>query len=152
MQRQPPLFDLVALRSAEDRYRRELQSRADSTPTRLNLAWCLFMEALHASGTESAAPLYELPTLVTDALVAPGACRSAQSLLQECLGHICIAKQLSVHKSDLLDASRLQTLVNLSGFEGAARCAEEACLTRLHALSWEIVHGKPDSDFNVLEE
>ena len=143
----PTTIDLASLQRAEDRFRKKLQSQPDNTSTRLNLAWCLFMQAEHCSGKESVLPLASehLP----DALnpdVNTESHRNSQSLLHEFLGHICIAKNLCIHKSDFMDASRLQTLVNLSGLQDAARQVEDQSTERLYRLSWEIMHGDVEGD------
>ena len=138
----PSLFDLCALQIAEANYRDELQTHPDNTATRLNLAWCLFMQAVHSSGRESACPSADnLPTTHTEKCCKSTDQRSSQALLQECLGHTFMVRNLCIHKKDFQDAARLQALVRLSGLHDAAKNAEAQSMERLAKLSWEIMHG-----------
>ena len=140
-------IDLGALQNAERHYRTKLQTQPDNTTARLNLAWCLFMLAVHRSGVETALSAgVECSPLPMNPVENSGTNRDAQAILHDVLAQVCIVRNLSVHKNDMIDANRLQSLVNLSGLQEAARRAEELSLEGLYDLSWEIMHGSRDED------
>ena len=144
---QPTVINMSALRNAEKRYRKSLQTHPDNTSTRLNLAWCLFMQAVHRSGQETVlSNLTEPSTDLLKLIANSGPDRDADALVKEFLSHICIAKNLCVENDDVVEATRLHSLVNLSGLQDAVRRAEEVSLEGIYDLSWEILHGEIDQE------
>ena len=110
-----PQFDVTEMQVAEAKYRRELQAHPDSTAIRLNLAWCLFLQALYTSGRESAAQHHECrPDSCDEGCCSCTSDRDSQSILHECLRHAFMASNLSVRRRDYQDAARLRTLVRIS--------------------------------------
>ena len=152
MQSSSRLFDLCALQTAEVNYREHLLSQPDNLATRLSLAWCLFIQALHQSGHEAAIMYnglaYEqalVPSVASDHMVAER--RNAQSLLHDCLQQTYIVKHLSTNDEDRTGVERLQVLVELAGAQEPATYAEAESLRRQIELAWEIRHDA-DADFN----
>ena len=138
----PVLLDIAGLHIAEAGYRECLQTQPDNTAARLNLAWCLFVQALHRGGIESVCMVE-----ADQPVMAPIKCsratgeRNSSALLQECLGHAFMVRNLSVGRKDIQDAQRLQALVRLSGLQDAAKSAEAQSMDWLIALSCEIMYG-----------
>src|SRR5688572_7910021 len=54
MNGEPGVIQTEPLAQAEAVYRRRLTNEPDDMAARVNLAWCLFMQALHEAGRESA--------------------------------------------------------------------------------------------------
>lgn len=112
------VFDPPGLKEAESAYRFVLRREPDNMDARVNLAWCLLLQALYASGQEAAlaaqtegedtADLH-LPTS------APTTGSNAQHLLQECLRHSLTVKHLSAQPANRSDIAKLEELVLLAG-------------------------------------
>ena len=152
MQPSPHLFDLCALQRAEANYKECLLTQPDNLAVRLSLAWCLFIQALHQSGQETAIISNNLPyeQAVPPAQDTPVKVRDAQALLQDCLQHLYNVKHLSIDEEDRSGVERLQTLVELAGAKGPSISAETQSLQRLIELAWEIRHSA-DTDFQLPE-
>lgn len=96
--------------------------------TRVNLAWCLLLQALYQSGQETVIAEHKGSEVGSqnqdpDAGLAPGP--DARHLLQECLRHSVTVRHLSARPANHLDIEKLQALVVLAGGHELLLSAEE---------------------------
>ena len=112
------IFDTQGLKKAEEAYRFVLGREPDNMDIRVDLAWCLLLQALHQSGQETM-PAERQGTevnveyRVAVADLSPGP--DARHLLQECLRHSLTVRHLSAQASHQVDAEKLESLVLLAG-------------------------------------
>jgi hypothetical protein len=114
------------LQEAEAAYRFILIREPDNMDVRVNLAWCLLLQALYQSGKETviaergdAKQAGDDPN--TD--ITPGP--DAGHLLQECLRHSMTVKHLSARASNQMDMEKLEALVRLAGGKDLLVSSEE---------------------------
>ena len=112
------VFDPSGLKTAEEAYRFVLRQEPDNMDIRVDLAWCLLLQALYLSGQETAVAAQNIPedgafsqAVVSDAAPAP----DAVHLLQECLRHSLTVKHLSAHTANQIEVEKLVSLVLLAG-------------------------------------
>jgi hypothetical protein len=115
---QSSVFDRHGLREAEEAYRFVLGREPGDMDTRVNLAWCLLLQAIYQSGQETL--LAEHPNLYTEdelpsatPILPPGP--DARHLLQECLRHSLTVRHLSAREANQIDVEKLEALVLLAG-------------------------------------
>lgn len=121
------IFDPPGLKEAESAYRFVLRREPDNMEARINLAWCLLLQALYLSGQESARAEQhdsrgETHSVSTGSSAADP---DARHLLQECLRHSLTVKHLSAHPSNRLDVAKLEELVLLAGGKELLLSTEE---------------------------
>ena len=131
MPNQAELIKIDAIRRAEQVYRSDLVNDPADTSTRIKLAWCLFVEAIHAAGRESVLrDLSECERKSHEDLET--AVRAIQDsavdhLLSDCLRQTTAVMHLSREDRERTDMELLQMLINLAGAEhSTAGTAEEA--------------------------
>jgi hypothetical protein len=131
-----------ALWRVERIYRKQLVEEPGNTVARVSLAWCLFMQALHRAGQESAVNSVLELALPADPGVSDGhsADRDSAVLLQDCLRQALAVLQLSPDPRDHLDVERLQALVKLSGGAEILADAEEQAHRILTQLTREMMN------------
>jgi hypothetical protein len=116
----PLVCDLDTLKLTERTCRQRLLSEPADTAARVDLAWCLFMQALHRAGQESAGPTqieaFEKPE-ITGGKGHGASDRNAFELLKDSLRQAYTVMHLSSRPEDHLSAERLRALVRLSGTE-----------------------------------
>lgn len=135
-------LNVDALWRVERIYRKQLAEEPANTVARVSLAWCLFMQALHRAGQESAVgPVLEL-ALPAEPLAGEGASsdRDSAVLLQECLRQALAVLQLSPDPRDHSDVERLQALVKLTGGSEMLADAEEQSRRILAQLTREMMN------------
>ncbi len=133
---------IEALRRAEFLYRDTLVADPADTGTRLRLAWCLFVQAMHQAGRESI-----LETITCDsegADLLPGVIQSIQEtdvdhLLQDCLRQTTTVMQLSRRPHERTDVEMLQMLVKLAGAEQWADDADKEAHLRLRDITKALI-------------
>jgi hypothetical protein len=133
---------IEALRRAECSYRDTLTTDPADTGTRLRLAWCLFVQAVHQAGRESI-----LETITCESVgaeVLPGVIRSIQEtdvdhLLQDCLRQTTTVMQLSRRPHERTDVEMLQLLVKLAGAEQWAADADKEAHLRLRDITKALI-------------
>ena len=112
---------LDALKTAEAAYRTQLASDPCDTHARMKLAWCLFVQAVHAAGRESlfhqghegSAPVDErLPHLLESIRE-----NDVDHLLRDCLRQTTAVLHLSKEQRERTDVEMLQTLIGMAGAE-----------------------------------
>ena len=108
---QSSIFDPHGLKEAEEAYRFVLRREPDNMDTRINLAWCLLLQAVYQSGQETM--LAEQNDSTAEAChktnppsLSPGP--DARHLLQECLRHSLTVRHLSARTSDQVDVEKLE--------------------------------------------
>jgi len=146
------VFDMRALRRAEQDYRRRLEQEPGDTASRLGLAWCLVVQALFEAGQEETlcrvpehphAPAPP-PTATAPAATAPAAERSSRSLLRGSLQQALLVSHLSTDPQEKSDSEWLRTLIRLSGGEKALVEAEEEAVAALRAVTGAVIRTPPD--------
>jgi hypothetical protein len=149
---------IEALRRAECSYRDTLVTDPADTGTRLRLAWCLFVQAVHQAGRESILEAITRDGERSDLL--PGVIRSIQEtdvdhLLQDCLRQTTTVMQLSRRPHERTDVEMLQMLVKLAGAEKWAADADKEALMRLRDITKALVldteHTRPHGNGNFLK-
>jgi hypothetical protein len=113
----PLVCDLDTLKLTERTYRQRLLNEPADTSARVDLAWCLFMQALHRAGQESASRDHVPPCDHASVTVcgAAKADRDAIELLKDSLRQAYTVMHLSSRAEDQMNAKRLHMLVKLSG-------------------------------------
>ena len=130
------------LRRAESSYRECLVSDPADTATRLRLAWCLFVQAVHQAGRESILETISFDGPGSDLL--PGVIRSIQEtdvdhLLQDCLRQTTTVMQLTRRPHERSDVEMLQLLVKLAGAEQWAADADREATMRLRDITKALI-------------
>jgi hypothetical protein len=104
-----------------------LLQHPDDLETRVNIAWCLLTRALYQAGIEawgdSASDSRSSIRFVSMDKLG-GAARSSRSLLNECLRHTSIVKQLSQEAEIQRQLSSMQGLIGLLGCSDQILMAE----------------------------
>ena len=119
--------------------------RVDHEPldmyARLNLAWCLFAQAMHQAGRENIlADLGESGSVVdAPRETALRLCRDSEQLLRDCLHQMCAVCDLSRDPNDIADVERLRYLVVVSGAESALMDADAESARLLTDMASAIV-------------
>jgi hypothetical protein len=134
------VFHVETLKRVETVYRRQLQHDPADMVSRLSLAWCLFIQALHKAGQESALTTLGEPGDCCSAPSAENPAREqdAQQLLRDCLRQTIMIMQLSPDTRDQSDVRRLRALVKLSGAEQLLSEAEADATRLLQDVAAEI--------------
>lgn len=121
-------MDLDTVRRVEQIYRNRLRSEPCDTLARVRLAWCLFAQALHEAGRESAYAALRCSNPPhaeeLDEKCLPEMERGATSLLDDCLRQTYAALHLSVSRREQQDAAELQALARLISGEAPLARAE----------------------------
>jgi hypothetical protein len=121
-------------------YRQQLEKKPEDMRLRINLAWCLFMQALHQAGQEALLrSLQENGIIHKEVGMALEA--EAQQLLRACLRQTYTVQQLSQRQQEHEEAGRLQSLVKQSGGEHLAQEVERMAMGSLLDLVQEIRRG-----------
>jgi len=149
------VFDMGALRKAEQGYRRRLEQEPGDTATRLGLAWCLVVQALFEAGQEEtlgqllAAASPGGPTAserIQATLTAAEAAaeRDSRTLLRSSLQQALLVSQLSTDPQEKSDSEWLRALIRLSGGEQTLVEAEEEAVTTMRAVTGAVLR-PPDA-------
>lgn len=139
MQTTLPTLDLNALKRLADGYSERLVENPTDAPARINLAWCLLMQAVHRTGesrviSELAASGERVHTHL-GRMVDSTPDRDAAEHLRLCLRETFTISQLCADESHRAEVKRLQELVRLSGGEAAVTRAEAEALDVLRNLT-----------------
>jgi hypothetical protein len=143
MDRSNATFSIERLKTEERGHR----SRVDREPldmhSRMSLAWCLFIQAMHQAGRENllsvlreSGAVDEMPREKTLRLD-----RDAQHLLRECLKQLCAVCELSRNPNDLSEVERLRYLVTASGAEAALRETDDEASRWMAEMARAVVAG-----------
>ncbi len=136
----PLTCDIATLQSLESGYQRQLTEDPANLEVRLDLAWCLFMHALHEAGRES--------LLASLAKGGPDADRgslykeiglyeqNAYRILKGCLRETFTVLQLSPTTPQ--EVAKLHVLIRLSGADQAFSEAEDEAMKILARLGRDI--------------
>ena len=110
-----------ALQTAESAYRNQLASDPCDTQARVKLAWCLFVQAVHAAGRESLFhEVHEGSVRVDERLprvIEAIRENDVDHLLRDCLRQTTAVIHLSKEQRDRTDVEMLQTLIGMAGAE-----------------------------------
>jgi hypothetical protein len=130
-------FNTASLKQAEKTFRERLLTQPDNMEARLNLAWCLFIQAVHQSGQEMALlnPVPEYDRTAISSADSESKADSALSLLQDCLCQTYTIKHLSLSSEDHKAIERLQVLFALCGAQEQAVHAERRAIEKLIRLA-----------------
>lgn|GEM_PF-4592787 len=126
----------------EKKCQRILARRPDDYGARMQMAWCLFLQAIHREGQESVinkiAPLYpkEIIKLTGDAAVRFH--RESRWLFAESLKHSYAVSKLSSNPKFLQEAERLKELVKISAGEEMIMDVEDSSAVAISHLTKEI--------------
>lgn len=130
------------LKNQERGYRRQVDHEPMDMCARANLAWCLFLQAMHQAGRENLlALLHErgedpyIPSYEGGLRLD----RDAQHLLRECLIEMRTVYELSRDPKDIADVDRLRQLVTISGAEAALRDADHEAARWLAEMAQAIL-------------
>ncbi len=127
-------LNLHDLKNAEQAYRFVLCQQPDNMDIRVNLAWCLLFQALYRSGEETASDVHRSAAEARPQADATNFLPTSDSkqLLQECLRHTMMVKQLSASVSHLMDVDKLEAMVLMAGGKDLL-IANEARGTRIRS-------------------
>ena len=132
------IIRLDALLEAEQGFRRELNLDPSDTCTRLLLASCLFVQAVHAAGRDCLTAAG--PEVDSNAPCEPGEPEAAISnseaerLLKDCLRQTTVVMYLSRDEQERNEVELLQKLIGMAAANGAVDApAEDArrCLLQM---------------------
>jgi hypothetical protein len=127
-----------ALARAEFVYRQHLAHEPDDAVARLSLAWCLFMQALHQAGRESAlagTPRDERGG--EEFPLQPVVNVQARQVLLDCLRQTTAVTHLSRRAQDHRDVEKLRALVRLCNGDAVMSEAEAEAVQILEQLARE---------------
>jgi len=138
-------------------WRAYVRQHPDDLKARLELAWCLLVEALYEAGRETATATGLPSSPDSDRLCSPeadgagdlplkadGPYRS-DKLFRESLHHAATVQQLSTHEEDYVSAKHLQSLVNLSCGEQSVAASQNRLLSRALAMLPDLARPWEDS-------
>src|SRR3712207_1101837 len=110
-------LDEHALREAERGYRLRLTDEPGDMVTRVSLAWCLFLQAMHQAGQENTLAVLDETAGGRPAPLNGRTSRDHETrrLLQDCLRQAMIVRHLSRSAEERSEMERLQSWVRLSG-------------------------------------
>lgn len=144
----PVACDIKTLQQMESRYQNEITQDPTNLEVRLDLAWCLFMHALHEAGREN----------LQAALASGGGEadrvemfreiglfeQNAYSLLKGCLKETFTVLQLSPHTPQ--EVAKLHVLIRLVGADQAFLEAEDEAMKILQRLDRDMAYGMPQNN------
>jgi len=133
-----------ALKTAESGYRNQLASDPCDTQARVKLAWCLFVQAVHAAGRESlfhevheySEPVDERLPNIIDAIRE----NDVDHLLRDCLRQTTAVLHLSKEQRDRTDVEMLQTLIGMAGAERWTHDTSREADRCLYNIARAIIH------------
>jgi hypothetical protein len=138
-----PVCDIDVLIHMEQIYTSRLQKDPADMDSRLSLAWCLFMQALHQAGRESIPVPRTTEGLEAELELGDHILshleRESSALLQDCLTQTFTVMQLSSKACNQQDVAKLQELVRLTGAREAVLKAEDEALRFLANLTRDIL-------------
>lgn len=130
------------LRGEERGHRKRVDHEPLDLDARMNLAWCLFVQAMHQAGGETLLDSLREKGAVADfSAASPRFGGDSRHLLRECLKQMCAVCELSRDPTDLADVERLRYLVTISGAEKALREADDEAARWLAEMAQAIVAG-----------
>jgi hypothetical protein len=144
----PLTCDINTLQQMESRYQLELTEDPANLELRLDLAWCLFMHALHEAGRESL-----LPSLAGDDRDGDRADmfreiglfdQKAYRLLKGCLKETFTVLQLSPNTPE--EVAKLHALIRLAGANQAFLEAEDEAMKILARLGRDMAVVQPPNN------
>lgn len=137
----PLACDIHTLRKIESTYQIQLEVEPSNLDIRLDLAWCLFMQALHEAGRESLRVPLPSNDQDLDRAVLYREIRlfeqKSYTLLKSCLRETFTIMQLSPITPK--EVSKLHTLIRLSGAGEAFAEAEDEAMKVLARIGRDIV-------------
>jgi hypothetical protein len=131
-----PVFDRHYLERAEHTYRQQLIAHPEDTELRVRLAWCLFMQALHQAGQETARGA---DATALESALDPLCERSSHALLKDCLQQTYTVMHVSIRSGDRPDVEKIQELVRLSGRQNLLIQAQDRAAYILARLTGEML-------------
>jgi hypothetical protein len=142
-------MDLDAIRRVERIYRARLRSDPADTLARVRLAWCLFAQALHEAGRESAfAALQQAQISRPDPLEQPNVSvqkRDSTSILDDSLRQTYTALHLSASKRVRQDAMEILALARIVSGDASLGRAEKWADDILEAIMAEVIQAARSS-------
>jgi hypothetical protein len=126
-------------------YRRQVNHEPLDMRARANLAWCLFLQAMHESGREHLLSALRERGAMAE-MPSDGAFRlsgDARQLLRECLTQMRAVYELSHDPLDRADVERLRELVSISGAEAALCDADAEAARWLAEMAQAILTAPP---------
>ncbi len=143
------ICDIDALRQAEKSYRDLLEVEPGAMDVRVDLAWCLFMQAVHMAGQESAIRNNGLSSTGNSVWPTPSTALTmqaqAQMMLNECLQNAVTVTQLSTSRQDQMVMNKLETLVKLACGEKLISSARINASRILADLTQAVMRSDQDS-------
>lgn len=122
------IIDVHTLSTLESNCRKRLAVEPEDSQARSNLAWCLFMQAVHQSGQEKLlSALYREDGQLRekhDPELTDHFDRNAYQILRDCLQQAVAVVQLSPDERHQSEVGKLHQLIRLSGGEQALEDAE----------------------------
>lgn len=129
-----PSLDIEAVKQTEIACRRLLLQQPEDLETRINVAWCLLLRALFRAGMEArSGPRANLQSTSRIASITMdglgGDSRSSRSLLNECLRHTSIVKQLGIDAEAGAAATEVQTQLSaMQSLIGILGCRDQVLM------------------------
>lgn len=139
----PVSIDMIKVQ--ERGYRRRVDHEPMDICARVNLAWCLLLEAMHQAGRENLLAVLRERGAVAD-IPNDGGFRldsDAQNLLRECLKQMCAVCELTRDPRDIAEVERMRYLVTISGAEAALREADDEAARWLMEMAKAILSATP---------
>ncbi len=126
----------------EKRCQTILDKRPDDDGARMEMAWCLLMQAVHRQGQESVihkiAPLINTQSVALGDEVEPLTHRESRWLFAESLKHSYVVSKLSSNPKWQQEAERLKELIVISAGEDALVDAQGDSATAITQLARDI--------------
>jgi hypothetical protein len=150
-------IDVNALRGEEQQLVTRLATQPMDMDTRIDLAWCLFLQAVHQAGSEAACGRRShlgVPTIASCNVPSNGSSkqttgfdpvpsldRRAENLLHECIRHRFVVSRLCRDREILAQAETIGLLLKRFGAEALVRELETGSEQLLRKLCSELTCG-----------
>ena len=130
-------INIDAIRGAERVYRSCLIDEPADTSTRLKLAWCLLIRAVHADGRQAI-----LQNGMPAPFEAPIGCDTSENvgnLLEDCLRQTTAVLHLSREETERADVEMLQNLIEIAAADAEENLVLEESRRRIREITHAIV-------------
>lgn len=143
-------IDVDSLSELEASCRKRLAVEPEDTQARSNLAWCLFMQAVHQSGREKLlSALYGDDGILRDGCdpqLANKLDRDARQILRDCLLQAVAVVQLSPDERHQSEVGKLHQLIRLSGGEQALQEAQLEAGRIISEITHDLLNETPPGE------
>lgn len=136
----PHTINIEAIRGAERVYRSCLIEEPADTATRLRLAWCLLIQAVHADGRQSSLRGASEGTAQFESDPQGTVPVEVGILLEDCLRQTTAVMHLSRNEVEHADVRMLQNLINIAAADAEENPVMEESRRRIREITHAIVN------------